>query len=596
MLAKFSLQTKLMGLCVSLAMMTAALATVNKVAGDDISTSYQHVLNINLPNMIQLGDMRSEYKKARIGAFRIGLEHASKASLESAHKEMNEGVAEYEAAAKTYERVEFTAGEKELYESVAKIWTDQKAVFERIDKLATSDDKNAHEQLTDILNGDFADAATAYDAAMGKLMAFHTQEAEKWGKDAIATDDHAESLGIGMGAVAVALALVLGYLVSRGLSRTLSTLASRLSDGAGAVAGAAKEISEASTEASASTTETAAALQETVASIDEVSAMVGKNADNAKRSVDASGAGKQAAARGKQAVDDMLASIDDISRSNGDIMAQTEAGNQEIGSIVKIIAEIGNKTKVINDIVFQTKLLSFNASVEAARAGEHGKGFAVVAEEVGNLAQMSGNAAKEISQMLEESIRKVETTVNDTRSRIERLITAGREKVETGTVTARRCGEALDEIVRQVGDLNHMVGEISTASREQAQGVAEISKALSQIDQGMQQTSTVAGQTANASEHLQAQSEVLDRLVDELVATVAGAGPASRRTDDSRSPAARTPVQRHAKRSASTASVLPMRKRPAPTAHAARPAAATAKRVVGGEDLPAEDDPRFEDV
>ena len=72
-----------------------------------------------------------------------------------------------------------------------------------------------------------------------------------------------------------------------------------------------------------------------------------------------------------------------------------------------LISEIGNKTKVINDIVFQTKLLSFNASVEAARAGEHGKGFSVVAEEVGNLAHMSGNSAKEITQLLESSINRV---------------------------------------------------------------------------------------------------------------------------------------------------------------------------------------------
>jgi methyl-accepting chemotaxis protein len=85
--------------------------------------------------------------------------------------------------------------------------------------------------------------------------------------------------------------------------------------------------------------------------------------------------------------------------------------NDEISSIVKVIAEIGDKTKVINDIVFQTKLLSFNASVEAARAGEQGKGFAVVAEEVGNLATMSGKAAEEISSMLGDSMGKVELIV-----------------------------------------------------------------------------------------------------------------------------------------------------------------------------------------
>lgn len=102
----------------------------------------------------------------------------------------------------------------------------------------------------------------------------------------------------------------------------------------------------------------------------------------------------------------MIHSITEISESNDRIMSQVADGNRKISEIVQVISEIGNKTKVINDIVFQTKLLSFNASVEAARAGEHGKGFAVVAEEVGNLAQMSGNAAKEISDMLNGSVSR----------------------------------------------------------------------------------------------------------------------------------------------------------------------------------------------
>jgi hypothetical protein len=93
--------------------------------------------------------------------------------------------------------------------------------------------------------------------------------------------------------------------------------------------------------------------------------------------------------------------IMEIQETNKKLVDDVLEGNRKISEIVELVKEIGNKTKVINDIVFQTKLLSFNASVEAARAGEHGKGFAVVAEEVGNLASMSGQASKEISALLE---------------------------------------------------------------------------------------------------------------------------------------------------------------------------------------------------
>lgn len=119
----------------------------------------------------------------------------------------------------------------------------------------------------------------------------------------------------------------------------------------------------------------------------------------------------------------MLNSIDEISQSNDSIADQTRQNNEKINEIVKLISDIGNKTKVINEIVFQTKLLSFNASVEAVRVGEYGKGFAVVAEEVGNLAnKMSGNAAKEISSLLDESQRKTAQIVKETESKVDELI------------------------------------------------------------------------------------------------------------------------------------------------------------------------------
>jgi methyl-accepting chemotaxis protein len=187
-----------------------------------------------------------------------------------------------------------------------------------------------------------------------------------------------------------------------------------------------------------------------------------------------------------------------------------------------VISDIGDKTKVINDIVFQTKLLSFNASVEAARAGEQGKGFAVVAEEVGNLARMSGNAAKEISDMLDQSILKVRTIVQETKSSVQNLVEQGKSKVASGSEIAKECGHVLEEIVVSVSTVSRMSGEISVASSEQAQGVQEITKAVHQLDEVTQKNSATTHETATAAQHLASQADSLKHIVENLVMTVDG--------------------------------------------------------------------------
>jgi methyl-accepting chemotaxis protein len=264
-------------------------------------------------------------------------------------------------------------------------------------------------------------------------------------KEAMASLRKAQELFYGIFAVLVLLSGAIAWIFSIRLSRTLAALAGRLSQGSQEVLTASQSISKSSGELSDAATEQASAIQETTSAIDEVSSMVKKSADNASESQRVSQSSRQAAEQGQQSVQEMMQAINDISQSNAAIMTQVEDGNRQISEIVKVIAEIGNKTKVINDIVFQTKLLSFNASVEAARAGEHGKGFAVVAEEVGNLAHMSGSAAKEISEMLESSIRKVEGIVSDTKTRVERLVVEGRYRHRGGPALQRCAWKHLEQ-------------------------------------------------------------------------------------------------------------------------------------------------------
>ncbi len=302
----------------------------------------------------------------------------------------------------------------------------------------------------------------------------------------------------------------------------LNQIASELSDSGSHVSSVATQIASTTEDLSHATTEQAASLQETSASIEEINSMIQNNTENAKKAALISGNSVSSAERGKEVINQMIKTINDINASNNGIAEQINKTNEEIANIVLIINDIGAKTKVINDIVFQTKLLSFNASVEAARAGEQGKGFAVVAEEVGNLAAMSGTAALEITNMLDGSIKTVEEIVKNSKDKIEKLVQEGKEKVTTGTRVAEECEGVFSEILTNISDVSKMVSEISGASQEQGQGVSEINRAIAQLDQVTHQNTSNATQSASAVAILSTQATQMNTIVQKLVSIIEG--------------------------------------------------------------------------
>ncbi len=322
--------------------------------------------------------------------------------------------------------------------------------------------------------------------------------------------------------IATIIASSIAFVVLKAASKAIQEVITSLNEGSIQVSSAAHQIAASSEELSQSSTEQASSLEETAASIEEMNSMVSKNSDNAQSAAQMSGGSHEQALEGKAVVEKMISSMNMINESNNNIMNEVNRSNESMIKFVKVIEEIGEKTKVINDIVFQTKLLSFNASVEAARAGEHGKGFAVVAEEVGKLAEMSGNAALEISTLLGESVSKANQVAEETKKGVEKLIAEGKVKVNEGVQVAGQCGEVLEKIVYNVSGVSRMAGEISVASQEQAQGVAEITKAMGQLDQMTQQNSTVSEQCASAAEELSAQAEALKMSVAQLMMTING--------------------------------------------------------------------------
>ena len=231
-----------------------------------------------------------------------------------------------------------------------------------------------------------------------------------------------------------------------------------------------KEIAAGNTDLSSRTEEQAASLQETAASMEQLASTVKQNAENARQANQLAASASEVAVRGGSAVSEVV-----------DTMQAISASSHKISEIVS----------VIDGIAFQTNILALNAAVEAARAGEQGKGFAVVAGEVRTLAQRSAQAAKEIKQLIEDSVGKV---------------TMGSGQVE-------RAGTTMQEIVASVKRVTDIMGEISAASEEQSGGIDQVNRAVVQMDETTQQNAALVEEAAAAAGSLRDQTQHLTKVV-----------------------------------------------------------------------------------
>ncbi|WP_404992251.1 Cache 3/Cache 2 fusion domain-containing protein [Cupriavidus pauculus] len=256
-----------------------------------------------------------------------------------------------------------------------------------------------------------------------------------------------------------------------GVGQGLSGIVDKVRGSVAAIAGSTSQIASGNADLSARTAAQAGSLERTVASIEELSATVKQNADNAHDANQAVSSAAEAARSSGDTVSGVVATMADIHRN-----AQ---------QVVDIIG-------LIDGIAFQTNILALNAAVEAARAGEHGRGFAVVAGEVRSLAQRSANAAAEIKQL-------IERTVTD---------------LESGNAAVQQAGNAIDDMVRRVEGIAALMGDISVASREQSQGLAQVSGAVAEMDTVTQQNAALVEEAAAAAESLHHQAQELRQAVE----------------------------------------------------------------------------------
>ena len=395
-------------------------------------------------------------------------------------------------------------------------------------KRALADPLQESRASADFLFGTVAPVANAVDSRMTDLSRLKEKNAETAAADATALYESGRAMMLMLVLGSAAAGIGLGVLLTRGLTRQLggepayaSAIAGRIAagdltvavdlrqgdsdsmlfamktmrdslanvvgqvrTGTDTIASASSQIASGNLDLSARTEEQASSLEETASSMEELTSTVKQNADNARQANQLASSASEVANRGGAVVSqvvDTMASINESSR--------------------KIVDIIG----VIDGIAFQTNILALNAAVEAARAGEQGRGFAVVASEVRTLAQRSAAAAKEIKQLIGDSV----------------------SKVDAGAKLVDHAGATMEEIVASVRSVTDIMGEITAARQEQTAGIEQINMAVSQMDQVTQQNASLVEEAAAAAESMQEQAAKLAQVVSVFKLDAAASKPAT---------------------------------------------------------------------
>jgi len=349
-------------------------------------------------------------------------------------------------------------------------WKTVQAILPEIDRLEASIVAGWEENR--ILTETLKQTGGAVQEAAGKIV-------DRTQAEIARSDRTGDLIALVVGAGSIFLLLVLGVLISRATNRSLREAIRGLTLNSNGVSAAAEEVSTASHSLAEGANQQAASIEETSSSLEEMSAMTRRNAENA---VQASALSSESRATARSCAGTMQEMSESISGVN--------EASKETQKIVK----------TIDEIAFQTNLLALNAAVEAARAGEAGAGFAVVADEVRNLAVRAAEAAGNTSSQIDDIVKKMKGAMEMVARSLEEF-----KQVEEGT-----------------GKMDGLMTEVSTASEEQANGIEQVNRAITEMDRVVQQNASQAEESSSASEELRNQAFGMQEMVGGLTLLVEG--------------------------------------------------------------------------
>ena len=462
--------------CVALTGLTIILGTVSIWSINGINAQVHLLQTDALPGTASSARLMSLMQEQRALVLRHILSESPE-QMSQTESAIADGMSRFQTELNVYEKTISSPVDRELFGKIAPAneqfvgaWTKVRPISRELKT------KEAYH----LWNAEGFPAVTALNKVLQDLVAENKASGDAYVSAAVASGAAARFWTLAILAFSLVSGGLLAFLIVRGINQALTQAVTELSEGASQVTSASGQVSGSSQSLAQGASEQAASLEQTSASGAEMAATTRKNSESSQQAAELMRIVSQSVATANKTLADMTASMQEIGSSSG--------------KISKII-------KVIDEIAFQTNILALNAAVEAARAGEAGMGFAVVADEVRNLAQRSAQAAKDTASLIEDSILKS---------------TEGSRKL--GEVAA-----SIQSITEGAGKVKTLIDEVEASSKEQAQGIEQISKAVAQMEEVTQRSAASAEETASASEELNAQSQALMAVVGNLQA-MAGTG------------------------------------------------------------------------
>jgi len=450
--------------------------------------------------------MQNALNQIRLSEFRMASTDKV-AEVQAVDSRMQPRIDAFRSASAEYEKLISEPEEKTAYADIQALMPQYMDLDQQVRTLAKAGNP---QQAMSILTGQSGTVRDAIAKDIDKIVAINEQGAAGEGKAAAEAYHGAVSLVIGLIIAAAAVALAVALFIARGFARQLggeprdaaavasaiaagnlriavplktgdeaslmyslaamkaqlTTIVRGIKGSSESISVAAGEIAQGNTDLSQRTEEQAASLEETASSMEELTSAVRQNADQARQASQLAVSGSSVAQRGGTEIGRVVATMQEIAQSS---------------------ARVAEIISVIEGIAFQTNILALNAAVEAARAGEQGRGFAVVAGEVRALAQRSATAAKEIKDLISESV----------------------SRIDVGSKLVENAGRTMDEIVTSAGRTTDIMNELAAASEEQSTGIGQVNTAVNQMDEVTQQNAALVEQASAAAQALAQQAQAL---------------------------------------------------------------------------------------
>jgi len=481
------LQTKLVLLTSILVIALAVLGWMGYNATVNWTTDVEEIGNLRTPSLMNIGTTRNGIQLAIIQQNRVrGLKEDPErvAKMKNALEQINAAFERAEGGIKASEALEQSEAEKVEWKKFKNGYAGWLAESKRfnvnIEKITKTNDHAEVEALFQVLTQSIENVRPVRTVMLNAIQEVYNINRNAVKNTTTSANEKATNYNqvfTIVALVSIIFAIIFAWALIRSITRAITQSVTSIRDGAMQITSASDQVAASSSSLAQGASEQASSVEEVSATLEESTAINTQNTDNALQA-------------------DILAK-----NANDSAKAGYEKGEElsnSMHSITESAAKISGIIKAIDQIAFQTNLLALNAAVEAARAGEHGLGFAVVADEVRNLAQRSAAAAKETSDIIEEVV----------------------SQIKDGNEIALATHTSFKDIVEQSKKVSDLIGEISTAGKEQSEGMNQINQAMGQVDQVTQQVAANSEEAAAAAEELNAQAISMTETVQILAKMV----------------------------------------------------------------------------